>query len=1175
MQKIIKYSCYFMMLLTCLFLISNRNSTAATRVVSLDGTWKISIDAKNIGKEEEWWKNDYNFSDSRDISVPGIIQQNYPDYHGVVWYQRSFVTPENDDPNGRFLLRFWQSDYYTEVWVNEEFAGTHEGAEDSFIFDVTEHLRPQGKSNQIVVRVIHPSIEPIDGFSWNDVPRRNGTNTISPGSDYCSGGLVDSVELYVTPSVYMEDLHLIPDCKTGEITVLTNVHNSFAQSIDAHLELCAMLADSGTTVDSETKITLPAGISTIEHKVMIPNFQRWELNSPNLYHISAELKIFDQNIEDKTIVSKPILDRRTATCGFREFSFENGAFRLNGKRIYVKCSHSGSISPATYRIPLDPDLFRNDIIFCKSMGFNMIRYISGMPRRMQLELCDRIGFMVYDECYAGWCLAPSPHRSERFEHAICGMIRRDRNHPCVVIWGLLNETSDINLVQNAVDILPKVQELGPGRMVILNSGNFDTLNSSAMGPFACWRTPYSVMPGIQRMYGNDDIFFDGTRWISDSLFMHPGDINHEYTVLQWTAPKSGTYVLDATFLDVVEHGHATVSLQMFHGINNGLETSQHIIMNSFLNMNGKEKQEVFHKIIELQENETISLIIGIGDGQGTGDTVAVDLNLTASDGTKYDAKNDFSFEQNPNGVWKYGFIPAMDIPNLDQFSLYTMGQETLKMISVGHAANPDSLVWQEVMEDTHPYQSTPHDAAVIQTLRTHGSDKKLPVFLSEYGIGSGIDLARLARLYEQHDRTDAADAKYYRQQLDHFMTDWNRWHLEDTFASPEDYFRQSLTWMADQRRYGINAIRSNPYIIAHSVTGTHDQGISGEGLTTTFREFKPGTIEVMRDLFSPLRLCLFVEPSQIYCGKTAKMEAVLVNEDILAPGAYPIRFQIIGPNNEHLFDEVRDIVLPEPPMNGENPFTIPVFSENIPITGPEGTYQFLATFQQGGGASGGRETFYAMERTRMPDCTDFQVMVFGDEPELVEKLHTIGIDTISWNTIHQVSERDLLRTVVFVGAEINDTLSQEFSLLYHFADEGASVVILSPEVLQIDNDSTAKLPFTAKGKLVHPEAWLYHKDDWNKHHAIFDGLPSGCVLDHLFYREVIPSLIFVDIPTPDVAVAGAFNTARNYDAGLTMALYRMGRGILILNTFRIEEKLGVDPVAERLLRNLIRCRSEI
>ena len=113
-------------------------------------------------------------------------------------------------------------------------------------------------------------------------------------------------------------------------------------------------------------------------------------------------------------VSKDVtgLDEYSVRCGFRDFRFENGYFRLNGRRIFLKCSHTGNHCPIGLQLPHDPDLLRRDLHNVKVMGFNAIRYIAGVATRYQLDLCDEIGLLVYEEPYANWCLENSPKMAE-------------------------------------------------------------------------------------------------------------------------------------------------------------------------------------------------------------------------------------------------------------------------------------------------------------------------------------------------------------------------------------------------------------------------------------------------------------------------------------------------------------------------------------------------------------------------------------------------------------------------------------------------------------------------------------------------------------------------------------------------------------------------------------------
>ena len=223
----------------------------------------------------------------------------------------------------------------------------------------------------------------------------------------------------------------------------------------------------------------------------------------------------------------------------------------------------------------------------------------------------------------------------------------------------------------------------------------------------------------------------------------------------------------------------------------------------------------------------------------------------------------------------------------------------------------------------------------------------------------------MTRHYEQLGNTSCEDAVIYRRFLDQFMADWNRWNMGDTFANPEDYFHQCVAWMAPMRKLGTNAIRANPHVIGHSVTGTQDQGLTGEGLTANiFRELKPGVVDAMFDAFAPLRWCLFVEPVQVYRGRKAKLEAVLANEDMLAPGDYPVRLQVVGPRGETVFDRTIAVKIPDPKGKPEPAFAMPVFAEDVVIDGPSGKYRFLATFEKGAAAAGGDVEFYVADAGR-------------------------------------------------------------------------------------------------------------------------------------------------------------------------------------------------------------------
>jgi hypothetical protein len=181
-------------------------------------------------------------------------------------------------------------------------------------------------------------------------------------------------------------------------------------------------------------------------------------------------------------------------CGFRDFRIVDGYFHLNGRRIFLRSTHTGNAMPIGQQAAVVGDFGRRDMIYAKASGFNAVRFIAGVAYPEQLDLCDELGLMVY-ECFASWLLGDSPKMAERFDRSTSAMIRRDRNHPSITIWGLLNETQDGPVFRQAVSFLPKLRRLDPTRLVLLDSGRWDGqwLIGSASNPGSSeWQPVWGV-----------------------------------------------------------------------------------------------------------------------------------------------------------------------------------------------------------------------------------------------------------------------------------------------------------------------------------------------------------------------------------------------------------------------------------------------------------------------------------------------------------------------------------------------------------------------------------------------------------------------------------------------------------------------------------------------------------
>jgi beta-galactosidase/beta-glucuronidase len=341
--------------------ISSRRSGG---VISLDGEWSIAIDQKNSGREQQWASQVP--AGSRKVSVPSIIQQEFPAYHGVAWYWREFATPAHPDRGGRVLLRFEAVDYLAEVWVNGVAVGGHEGSETPFVLDITNALQATGQ-NRIALRVLNPGKEKIDGIALLETPHRNKFDPFYSGASYDSGGIIGSVSLHLVPAVRVEDVFVSPDWRTGAIRVRVQLQNAAEKALRGSLHLSVAPAATGITVcEDEQSVQASVGATEIQAELQVQDFRLWSLQDPYLYRVTARFQ------EEAGAVHE-----MSTRCGFRDFRVVRGYFRLNGKRVFVRSTHTGNHSPMGQILPPAnaPDLLRQDLLYAKACGFNTVRFI--------------------------------------------------------------------------------------------------------------------------------------------------------------------------------------------------------------------------------------------------------------------------------------------------------------------------------------------------------------------------------------------------------------------------------------------------------------------------------------------------------------------------------------------------------------------------------------------------------------------------------------------------------------------------------------------------------------------------------------------------------------------------------------------------------------------------------
>jgi len=455
-----------------------KNMKDQPEIQQLDKVWKLACDPENRGRGDRWFERVQ--PDAVDVAVPCVIQEAFPGYHGVAWYWHSFAVACRRQPGYRLLIRFGAVDYLADVWINGTHAGTFEGGETPFAFDITDLVCAEGV-NLLAVRVLNPTDTPIDGYTLAQTPHYNKVMKPFPGSSFNSGGILYPVELRSVPAVYLADVFMRPDSKTGAVAASVAVRNRGTAPAKGVLSFTVAIAGgTGDVVRAgELAAEFPPGDSSVELSLTVPQPRLWSIDDPFLYRGTVSVEVPDAGRHQQSV-----------RFGFRDVRVVGGYFHLNGKRIFLKSTHTGNHMPIGQHRAALPDHVRRDMINAKASGFNAVRICvsAGFPE--QLDFCDEIGLLIVEESTANWFLGGSAGGysygkglwfeppftekvEERYDHNFSQVIRRDRNHPSIIAWQLLNETEDGPMFERARRFLPALRKLDPTRLVLLSSGRFD------------------------------------------------------------------------------------------------------------------------------------------------------------------------------------------------------------------------------------------------------------------------------------------------------------------------------------------------------------------------------------------------------------------------------------------------------------------------------------------------------------------------------------------------------------------------------------------------------------------------------------------------------------------------------------------------------------------------------
>ena len=236
-------------------------------------------------------------------------------------------------------------------------------------------------------------------------------------------------------------------------------------------------AEKSVTLDSAlVEVRAAKGESTHSFELEVDHFTYWDIDNPYLYSVEVVTKAGNSRYADSASV----------TTGFKTFEVDDdGYFRLNGERLFVKCAHTVPYFPGALDAPSNLELMYKELRYLKASGYNMVRFLSSPALPQQLDYCDRIGLMVYEESHMSWQQKDHEKTEEYFKRDVEVIVERDRNHPSLAVFGMLNETLCTGATEvrfnAAVDALQNVRALAPNLYVELSSGRWDGMQNIGSG----------------------------------------------------------------------------------------------------------------------------------------------------------------------------------------------------------------------------------------------------------------------------------------------------------------------------------------------------------------------------------------------------------------------------------------------------------------------------------------------------------------------------------------------------------------------------------------------------------------------------------------------------------------------------------------------------------------------
>jgi beta-galactosidase len=360
----------------------------AWRVLNLPHDWAVELPFDGRGSHSHGYK---------------AIGRAFPQY-SIGWYRKKFFIPKSD-LGRRIVIEFDGIHRNSMLWINGFYIGEEHSGYSSFQYDITDYLN-YGEDNVISVRV---------------------DATMEEGWYYEGAGIYRHVRITKTNPLHVTrcGTFVTSEIKSGSATITANVTicNDKRQMADFDIAQTVLDASGNPVATAEIKSSILKAAEKNEFCFLmnVKNPNLWSLKKPYLYKLHTAVR-----------TTEGIIDTYETTFGIRSVRFDaNQGFFLNGERVQLKGTNNHQ-DHAGVGTAIPDALQEYRIKQLKSMGCNAYRCSHNPPTPELLDACDRLGMLVLDE---NRLMGSSPEHLQQLER----LIRRDRNHPCIIAWSLGNE----------------------------------------------------------------------------------------------------------------------------------------------------------------------------------------------------------------------------------------------------------------------------------------------------------------------------------------------------------------------------------------------------------------------------------------------------------------------------------------------------------------------------------------------------------------------------------------------------------------------------------------------------------------------------------------------------------------------------------------------------------------